>query len=195
MPYCTVLFDGLSRVLGYAPSSYKTKFQTRCFTLIVRRLENIGDDEIRVVDPRVITSFMRHLVVYGYKNVHKHYETQELLLAAKLLASPTFERRIQGIIELTRIKDKVLRAHWRQEGDWAKTQEGKEESKWLKLQGFISFLDKYQLLQNIFASCQHPEMIRRSYELLKLLADQGKLSKELIALVWNNSMNKHEEII
>jgi len=69
------------------------------------------------------------------------------------------------------------------------------EAKWLGLSGFISFLLKYRVVDRIFINCTHCELIKRSYELLKTLAEYGKLNKSLLTIIWNNSQGKHEEIM
>lgn len=120
----------------------------------------------------------------------KMSELKELQIAQRYLRCPFFEKRVRGINELKEIYIKVSNSQSKNR------QAGENYSKWLNLEKYSQWIINEKIVQFIFLENPHVELIKRSLEILKLLAFQEQyFSAEIVEMLWVCASEKHEDII
>ena len=117
-------------------------------------------------------------------------ELKELQIAQRYLRCPFFEKRVRGINELKEIYNKVANSQSKNR------QAGENYTKWLNLEKYSQWIINEKIVQFIFVENPHVELIKRSLEILKLLAFQEQyFSAEIVEMLWVCASEKHEDII
>ena len=66
---------------------------------------------------------------------------------------------------------------------------------WITYDYFISWILKNHVLETIFINSVHPELIRRSFDVVSMLAKEDKIDKAYLEIIWNNAQDSHEETV
>ena len=122
----------------------------------------------------------------------QHGEKVELFrldLAFKCLKTPYLERRIHGFIDIIEIietskskEDELARYHYIYY----------PHQSWLSSSFLIEWLQGHNLLEIIFGEKSHPELVKRSGPLLKLLYRNNMFTRTDLDAVWLAAVGKHE---
>lgn len=113
----------------------------------------------------------------------------ELKIAEKYLRCNFFEKRVRGINELKEIYYKV-------QNQYAKNRHELDYMNWLNNEKYSKWILDQKILEFIFTENPHVELIKRSFELLRLLAaDEKFFTPEIVEMLWSCCKDKHEDII
>ena len=122
----------------------------------------------------------------------QHGEKVELFrldLALKCIKSPYLERRIHGLMDIIEIidtsklkEDELTRYHYIYY----------PHQSWLSSARLIEWLQAHNLLDIIFGEKSHPELVKRSGALLKLLYRKDMFTRTDLDAVWAAAFGKHE---
>ena len=119
-------------------------------------------------------------------------ELKELQIAQKYLRCPFFEKRVRGINELKDIYHRVNNAQ-------SKNRNNNDQyscTKWLNLEKYSQWLVNEKIVEFIFIENPHVELIKRSLEIMYLLASQELyFSPEMVEMLWVCASEKHEDIV
>lgn len=167
----------------------KSAIETRC--------NNISNSEIKELPTGHIWNLIETLRVYlSRKSNYKLAEQLELIIIKKLLNCHKIENKLKGLVELNRIKNKVSIAYGKEEN---KIMTGVEKQTidicWLTYEYFITWVIKNEVLEMIFMDSVHPELIRRSFDIVRMLAKEDKMDKVYLDLIWNNANGAHEDTV
>jgi hypothetical protein len=89
-------------------------------------------------------------------------------IALKRFRCGNVERQLNG---LTALMDAIPRSR-------------KYNAGWLQVGTYLEWCSKNQVLEDCYGKNSHPELMKRSVDLLKFLAEQNKLDKAHIDLIW-----------
>ena len=126
----------------------------------------------------------------------KLQELHELEIAKRFLTCPYFEKRIKGMKEFKLIQEKVLNRATRPPNDNNRPVRY-EVAKHLDMASFSAWIIKNKVIDFIFEENPHQELIKRSYSILSLMAqDAQTFPEEMVTLIWSCcSPEKHEDIV
>ena len=100
---------------------------------------------------------------------------------------------MRGINEFKEIYYKVMNASVKQR---AQNAEQYEVTKWLTQAKYCEWLLENRIIEFIFAENPHVELIKRSAEIIRLLAqDERYFTTDIVDLLWVCCSEKHEDII
>lgn len=66
---------------------------------------------------------------------------------------------------------------------------------WVTHDYLVNWILKNNILELIFIDSVHPELIRRSFNIVSMLAKEDKIDKVYLEIIWNNATTSHEEIV
>lgn len=156
---------------------------------LLYKIQTLPDEEVRIVQKSEIKNFF--LVFDGF--LHSLYdkgkcgkilETAELNLAYRFLTSKYLEKRIIG---LTDINLKISSVKREESGFYAC-----ETGQWLDSEFLIPWIEAHDLLEVIFGSTNHQELIKRSKDLIKFLYLNNRFDKNNIGKLWDCAVVRHE---
>ena len=160
--------------------------------------ENLPDTEIKEVhleDLKVLIKLMAHFK--GCAEGCDRYKVVELYgleIAKRFLMCPYFENRIKGMKEFKLIQEKILNRMTKTQQDCR--QLGQDYAKFLDPLIFSNWVHENKVIEFIFKENPHSELIKRSFSILHILAqDTETFPEEIVALIWSCcSSEKHEDI-
>lgn len=166
---------------------------------VIHSMLNMTDEELRISQKQDIKHMMSYLEsllekTYDETSVGEILENFELGLAFKCLVSPYLEKRINGLSEII-TKISQARMKYINEQKYASSyiyKSSGECSKWLTSSYLLEWVDRKDILGVIFGSSSHPELIKRSHELIRFLYTNNRFSRDNIDLIWANAASKHE---
>lgn len=104
---------------------------------------------------------------------------------------PFFEKKVRGINELKEIYYKVQNATVK-----SKTAEQFEYTKWLNQEKYCQWLINEKIIEFILIENPHVELIKRSTEIMRLLAlDERYFTVDIVDMLWVCCSQKHEDIV
>ena len=108
---------------------------------------------------------------------------------------PYFEMRIKGMKEFKYIQEKVVNSILKNNQENLKA--NLDFAKYLDLKLFSNWIIKNNTIEYIFKENPHQELIKRSYQILYILAqNEETLPESMLELIWSCcSSQKHEDII
>lgn len=165
----------------------------------VTSMLNITDEELRISQKQDIKHMMSYLEsllekTYDETSVGEILENFELGLAYKCLVSPYLEKRINGLSEIiNKISQAKMKDYNEQKYSSSFIYKSSGEcSKWLTSSYLLEWVDKKDIIGVLFGSSSHPELIKRSHELIRFLYTNNRFSRDNIDLIWANAASKHE---
>lgn len=104
------------------------------------------------------------------------------------------EHKLKGLEELNKIKRKVAIAQGKEDSKNLSPEE-KEDIQvfWLTYDYLISWVLNNDILEMIFIDSVHPELIRRSFPIVSMLAKAEKIDKAYVEMIWDNARDTHED--
>lgn len=155
---------------------------------IFLKVQKMSDEEVRILQRHdlrslfcVFENFLQKL--YNYAKAGQIIENCELDLSFRLLTSKYLEKRIMGIVDLNQ-----------------KIAKNKEKMPYHSLaeigklgsQNLVAWIESHQVIEIVFGSSTHPEIIKRSGELLKFLYSNSRFTRNNISKLWDLAFLKHE---
>lgn len=122
-------------------------------------------------------------------------ETYELEIAKRFLMCPYFEKRIKGMKEFKFIQEKVLNRLLKNVPERRQAQ--LPCAQFLDMKSFSHWIIENKVMDFIFKEKPHSELIKRSYSILYLMAqDAETFPDEMVSMIWSCcSSEKHEDIV
>jgi ubiquitin C-terminal hydrolase len=166
---------------------------------VTQTLLNLTDEGLRTIskeDLKSVIDYLQSLLdrIYPEEKLGEILESFELNLALKCLKSPYLEKRINGLREII---IKISQAKRKDEED-ARTStfisqiHYRDTAKWLNTKRFLEWADTHQPLQIIYGDDTHPELVKRSAELLRFLYLNQRLSRQEFDVILDSATGRHE---
>lgn len=161
-------------------------------------MDNLTENEIKEIDKDILRETIdilkRYIKIYEPQSADQIAELYELNIAAKYLRCPFFEKRVRGINDLKDIYYKVKNST--QPNKQSLDNQGIEYTKWLNPEKYANWIISEGIIDFIFRENPHVELIKRSTEIMRLLAlDEVLFTSELVDLMWSCCREKHEDIV
>lgn len=165
---------------------------------IVKRLNYIGDKEIKDLDRDMVSNFIsksEQLLkkYYTKEDVYAITESCELDLALRFLKCPYFEKRLKGITEIKELSEKIDTNEYIAKNHTAVNTQNTRKT--MTPKKFIKWIFKNQIFELILGDSMHNEIIKRTHDILKFIAKYETIPKNLIDLLWKACEGKHEAIM
>lgn len=165
--------------------------------IITSQFDNITDADIEKLEISQLNNLLDKLKYFGSLSDNDDKEMEEMMdlkLCHKLLKCPIFERRRQGMVNLVNIIKDLEDINNPPKYSYSK--KAKKKYEWLTLDIFLTWIKDEKLIEYVFGEYSHPEIIRKSGELLQKMWQHGLFAKKEIDLVWSVfTSNFHEDII
>lgn len=185
----------MQSVFELTENNFSTQLAGEVCSAILDRLDNLSENEIKELDKDILKGIIdvhkEYMVIIEPKEeAEKFAELRELHVAEKYLRCPFFEKRVRGINELKEISFKVMNSLVKNKGEQL------EFSKWLTVDSYCAWLTEHKIIEFIFIENPHVELIRRSFEVMRMLANDDKyFTNEVIEMLWVCCSEKHEDIV
>jgi len=155
------------------------------------RLEGLTDKEVRELDKLLVTktiaTLKMFLNLFDPEQTARKAESLELKVAERCLKSAFFEKRVKGLNELKEM-------YWRVRNSANKDFQPKVQ--WLTLERLGEWLEAAGILEFVFLENPHDELIKRSADVVRGMAQGGALKEEHVALIWSCARgDKHENVV
>jgi hypothetical protein len=162
---------------------------------VTNKISNITDKEIQEIPPILFINLFGTMRAFylARRTSYRTVEELELLFMKKLLNWEKIEHKIKALDELNKIKKKVAVAFGKETDK--DSNESETEVYWLTYDYFIRWVLKNEIVDTIFIDSVHPELIRRSYPILSMLAREDKLDKAYLEVIWQNARDNHEDTV
>ena len=196
--YVNALLESISDVLKeFKNDEKKEAIITEIKKIITSQVDNITDEDIEKLETNQLNNLIDKLKFFGSLSDVSNKEmeeTMELTLSYKLLKCPIFERRRQGMINLSNIieslEDETRDEKYRYFG------KKKKKYEWLTNEIFLQWIKDNKIIEYVYGEYSHPEIIRKSGELLEKMWKYHLFSKEELEIIWNVfESNLHEDIV
>lgn len=194
------LLTNIQNILVYLNKGLHGRIFPAIKTAITRRLGYISDKEIKDLDRDILVKFLSRsqaLLVHYYPqdDVYLLTETAELDLSLRFLTCPYFEKRLRGINEIKELTEKIdMYEHFERNPQQYSAIYSQKMTKRLSAKMFLEWIDKNKIFELILGDSIHIEIIKRTHEILKFLAKYESLPLNLLDLIWNARIGKHEAI-
>lgn len=166
---------------------------------VTQTLLGMSDEDLRTTskeDLKSVIDYLQTLLerIYSEEKLGEILESFELDMALKCLKSPYLEKRINGLREII---IKISQAKRKDEEDiraitFISQTHYRDTAKWLNTQRFLEWADAHQPLQVIYGDNSHPELVKRSAELLRFLYLNQRLSRQEFDVILDSATGRHE---
>ena len=177
--YVNALLDSIADILQhFRNDDIKEKLVIDIKQIITSQVDNITDEDIEKLEISQLSSLLEKLKHFGSLSENNDKEMEEMMelkLCHKLLRCPNFERRRQGMGNLVKIVN-ALENITKPQGHSYRWK-NKKQYEWLTLEIFLEWIKNEKLIDYVFGEYSHPEIIRKSGELLQKMCKQGLFSK------------------
>jgi hypothetical protein len=199
LAYVNALLDSISGVLGeFKNEEKKEELIQSIKKIITSQVENITDADIEKLETAQLNNLIDKLKFFGGlseisdKEVE---ETMELTLSYKLLKCPIFERKRQGMINLINIIESLEEAE-NKDDKFSYFRKKKKKYEWLTSLYFLQWVKDQKIIDYVYGEYSHPEIIRKSGELLGKMCKYNLFSKNEIEIIWSVfDSSLHEDIM
>jgi len=164
---------------------------------ITQRISLTRDKEIRELDIENIKKIFERLERIVEENateyIEKFYEVKEKLeleFYFRFLDCQNFEKKLRGINGIREYASRIDNGQWKQD----EIKASKDPLNYFTSQEFIKYLLEKKVIELIYEKYSHIELIKRSVDLLKFIAEFGEIFPEnLIDIIWKSTKDKHED--
>ena len=193
-------FNGCSCVIN---KEYAKEMCTEIQDIVLERLENMDDDEMKDIDRTTISNMLTEfkgflcIGIDDEDSVDQKLESVKLSMALRFLKSSNMKKRLNGINQIKSIIEFTersssssdhMRRHWQDD-------DSPRVSRWLKPEYLCNWLLENQLLEYILGENSHVEVVKRSTSVLKFLSNCKALTKDHLDLLWKCQEDKHEATV
>lgn len=194
IPILTAPFKNCSNILNL---DYAQEMSEELQSVIIGRLENMTDEEMKDIDKNTINRILlelRDFLCIGLKDnsVDERLESVKLSMALRFLKSSNMKKRLNGINEIKAIiestTDLFVKRSWKEEGSPIR-------SRWLKPEYLCKWIEDNKLVEYILGDSSHVEVIKRSATVLQFLSHNQQLTKHHLDLLWGSLEDKHEATV
>lgn len=199
MQVAEMILGLVKAISGRFKDQYGAQFLGDFKQRLYKRIKSISDVEIKELEIEQVQSLFRameeFLLQVGHKEVVEEFyefkEIQCLNLYLRLMDSPSFEKKLKGINGIREYVAKLESAQ--DESDDPKSQ--KETLKHVDADKFTEWVLENKIIELIYEKYMHIELIKRSIEIQKFIAENTPdFPQHLIDFMWNSIKDKHEEV-
>lgn len=159
---------------------------------------------------RLLTSYLDNLEADVRLSEHGgNVEAFELEAGLKFLQSPYLDKRILGLTGIIQViersqreKEEEKRTQTRRvainpapediEMTTFSSKTGNYQRRWLSATAVLAWCDQHDLMGTIFGYKSHPELVRRSGEVVRFLYKHGRCTRTDLDRIWTLALAKHE---
>jgi hypothetical protein len=163
---------------------------TKTKECLVRIFKEYVLKQIDLITPEEVKDIDKDFIIEGLKNAkwlleddpeYNEYLFDDYVLQffLKMIQSPYFEKKLKGV---TDINEKISNLNYTK---------GDEE----EVKKFLEWIMNSNVLKLIYNENSHPEIMKKGVGILIFLAKNKAITKELIDIVWNCQLDKHEDIV
>lgn len=165
-------------------------------SIIIGRLENMTDEEMKDIDKNTTNSILGELreflcIGLDHDSVDEKLESIKLSMALRFLRSTNMKKRLNGINEIKSIIEMTassMRKGWHED-------ESPSRARWLKPEYLCRWIQDNHLVEYLLGDSSHVEVIKRSTTVLKFLSHYKQLTKDHLELLWKSQEDKHEATV
>lgn len=196
IPTLTSPFKNCSNILN---PEYSKEMAEELQSIIIGRLENMTDEEMKNVDKNMINSIMvdfRDFLCIGLPEevVDEKLESVKLSLALRFLKSSNMKKRLTGINEIKSIVESTTNRRVKT-SSWDYDDSPRQVSRWIKPEYLVKWIQDNELIEYILGDSSHVEVIKRAPSVLIFLSNNGSLTKDHLDLLWKSQEDKHEATV
>lgn len=197
--YVNALLDCISEIISDFKSEVKKEdLLTSIKEIITNQIESLTDEDVEKVETSQLNNLLDKLKYFGglSETTNKQTEeTLELTLCYKLLKWTKFERKRQGMLNLILIIES-LEEEENKGMSYLYMRKKKKKYEWLTSQVFLEWIRDQKIIDYVYGEYSHPEIIRKSGEILCKMWKYQLLSIKEIDLIWKVfDSNFHEDIM
>jgi len=193
IPSLTSPFKNCNKIIN---PEYAREMTEEIQGLIISRLENMTDEEMKDLDKSTINDLLSEireflLIALDENSIDEKLESVKLSMALRFLKSTNMKKRLNGINEIKSIIEMTsdsIRRGWQDE-------ESPRKSRWLKPEYLCNWIHENKLTELLFGESSHIEVIKRSANVLRFLSYHKQLTKEHLDLLWKCQDGKHEATV
>ena len=194
----SIPFGTITKIINFISSLSHSMVQTvwkpqaKALTrILLNKIKNLSDDEIRILQRQELKLFFNAFEgllqrLYRLTKAGEILENSELEVSIRFLTSKYLEKRIIGI---TDIISKVTQAKINEKMNFHSNLEG---TRWITTQYLLAWIDNHDLIELIFGASSHPEIVKRSCDLIKFLYTNSRFTRNHIDKLWDCAFLKHE---
>lgn len=186
----TRIVNFISNFQNFMERNYWKTIAKNLTKVLTSKVQNLTDEEIRVLHRQDLKKFFISFEgllqrLYHLGKASEILENTELELSIRFLTSKYLEKRIFGIGDII---GKVTQAKIKEKMCY---QSGLD-SKWMNVENLLAWIDTHDLIGIIFGPSSHPEIVKRSAELVKFLYVHSRFTSSHIDKLWDCALLKHE---
>lgn len=184
------LLQGVTEIRALLSDTFAKQWIPQVKDVVFSRFLDSTEQELKDTNKLSITKLielMGDLLQKAYPSLEagEMIEKFRLSVALKCLSSVSFEKRLNGIMELNELVEMVMRREANQV----------EGTVWLDAEYLINWIKEHQILSRIFGAYIHSEMLKRSVEIFVMFSHHGEMDDKLLDLLWDSSLGKQETIV
>ncbi|ELR25257.1 uncharacterized protein ACA1_290210 [Acanthamoeba castellanii str. Neff] len=167
----------------------------------------LGDEELRTVKKEDVEEIVRHfeaiLKEYAYTETWEKSERFCLAFALKCFRSTNLEKRLHGLSYIEEAISMTQRRKYQQWDDGMSytgytnpTYRAPQVARWMDSKYLLAWIQENQIIERLFQSKlsdMHPELIKRSKNLLKFMASEKFLNQGHLDMMWKATATQHAE--
>jgi len=173
------LFKSVKKLLRPKPKECLVKILK---DYILKQIDSITPEEVKDMDSNIVQEGLRNAEwLLQDDPEHDKYVFNDYMLQffLKMIQSPYFEKKLRGITDVNKKIERISNMK-RDEGEAKK---------------LVEWIINSNVLKLIYNENSHPEIMKKGVEMLIFLAKNKAITKELIDIVWNCQLDKHEDIV
>jgi len=197
------IMKAIVRLHEHLSYSFVKKLVSELKPVVLPHILELTDEELKGVSRKtihVITHCMATLYNYvRMKDVPLIVNKFDLAIAYKFLLSPFLEKRLTGLSDLKNFIVSITR----KEEYYAKLMAGNRSASnssdpyshiCIDAKTMVDWLTSKSIMEHIYVTSVHQELLKRAGEIPRFLALQGALRPQHIDMMWNCTIGKHETI-
>jgi hypothetical protein len=173
--------------------------------IVVGRLENLGDEEMKDLDKNTVSNILSELGDFlsmglDKDKVNERLDSVKLSMALRFLKSSNMKKRLNGI---NQIKEYCLGSMYKHRSimdtdnfrrPWG-DDDSPRKSTCINPEVLLKWLRDNQVLEYILSESSHIEVIKRSTSIIKFLSSNNSFTYEHLDLLWKCQEDKHEATV
>ena len=157
------------------------------------RFNQINDKEVKDLDLDMLKRILFELekllmLILDEKSVGKLLEDMELDLLFKFLESSSFDRKLKAI---NGFKDFQARSQEKNNEEYL----NKASIKFYSPELYIQWVVEKNIIELIYDKYNHPELLKRSLDILKFIGSNGRIPISIIDTIWDACKEKSEDVV
>ncbi|KAH3762073.1 ubiquitin hydrolase [Pelomyxa schiedti] len=178
-------------------ASMFTNWVDQIHTPALDRMKSLTADEIRMESKTTVSAIVEDLTSILKQGNFKIGDSMDILflnVADKFFKCQYLEKRLAGLSD---IKDMALKC--RQRDQYMKfrsyIQQQNPQGINISTDAFMKWLKENKTVETLFGPTIHIELLHRCADILRLMAEEQKMSKDQIDLIWSASTGAHATVL